>query len=109
MFVGGALVVAVLGYAIKQVAFPSPEAAVQRYFDALAARDLSSAAEELADGFDPAAQTSWQAVWQMLTNEHYQPPTGLRMGGWQSSLTRNGERVVAAQYDLGGTTYSTLF
>jgi len=100
-------VVALLGYAVKQIAFPSPEAAVQRYFDALQARDLGGAAEQLADHFSPT-EGNWSVIWRVLSNPHYQPPTGLRMGGWQSAPTAEGERVVAVQYDLAGTTYSSL-
>jgi len=101
-----------MGYGIKLAAFPSPEATVQRYFKALQARDLSSAAEELASGFgvknDLKNGATWSVMWLMLSDQQYQPPSGVRMGGWQEAPTAEGDRLVAVQYELAGTTYSSL-
>jgi len=104
----GVLVLALLGYTVKLIAFPSPEASVQRFFDALQARDFGAASEELADHISLASENNWSAMWSALSDRRYRPPTGARTGGWQHAPTREGDRVVAVQYDLASTTYSAL-
>lgn len=105
---GFVALVALLVYALWPVVFPSPEAAVQRYFEALEARNLGGATEEMADHTSFALENSWSAMWTALSDERYQPPTEVRVGGWQHTPTGNGERMVAAQYELAGTTHSSL-
>jgi hypothetical protein len=105
---GALVIVAVMGYGIKLAAFPPAEAAVQRYFDALRARDLVGATERLAEDLKLRSDASWSAMWSVLHDGRFQPPTGVRMGGWQHAGLDGAERVVAVQYELAGTTYSSL-
>jgi hypothetical protein len=108
LFACGAAVLVVLGFAVKLIVFASPEDAVRRYFDALSARDVYAAADQLTDHYSLLSAGDWSGLGQMVSSTVYQPPTGLRVGGWQSAATPEGERVVAVQYELAGSTYSAL-
>lgn len=105
---GGVVVLALLGHALWQVAFPSPEAAVRRYFDALEARNPGAAFEELADHQRLVQENNRSAMWSAMSDARYQPPTGARTGGWQHAPAAGGERVVAVQFELAGVTHNVL-
>jgi hypothetical protein len=96
----GVVVFVLTVYAIKLAVFPSPEATVQRYFEALEDRNLSAAVDELADHLSLA--------WTADADRGFRPPHGVRTGGWQAAPTAQGERLVAVQYELGRTTYNSL-
>jgi len=106
LLTGVALALVLVGYTLFQAAFPSPEATVKRYFNALADRDMVQADEQLS-GTAVLEFETHGGMWSALIDRRYQPPTGVQMGGWQRSGT-GAERVVAVQYELGGVTHSSL-
>jgi hypothetical protein len=106
--VAAVVFVVLLGYAVNLAFFPPPEATVQRYFQALQARNAGNAGRELALDLEFVDGLNAMARWQLLSDPRYQPPAAVSVGGWERALTDRGERVVAVQYDLAGTTHSSL-